>query len=96
MQTFPGRSPSLAMAPQPRYATARLYEQSLEALTRIPAGGIAATRAPGALPTGPAGLSPSPCDAVSQKDTAGQARGAGHSPPPRAPGINSPLCSRGR
>lgn len=52
MQPFPGRSPSLAMAPQPRCATARLYEKNLEALTRIPAGDIAASRAPGALPTG--------------------------------------------
>lgn len=32
MQPFPGRSPSLAMPPQPRCATARLYKKNLEAL----------------------------------------------------------------
>lgn len=52
MQLFPGRSPGLAMAPQHRCATARLCEKNLEAWARIPAGEIAATRAPGALPSG--------------------------------------------
>lgn len=55
MQPFPGRSLSLAMTPPPsppRCATARLYKKNLEVSTRIPAGEIAPTWAPGALPTG--------------------------------------------